>query len=238
MRLRIVHLYPDLMNLYGDRGNILTLVKRAQWRDIETEVIDITIGDQIDFSEVDIIFMGGGQDRGQKLIADDLSLRKEGLKKAVESGLCGLLVCGGYQMFGRYFRTERGEEIPGIDIIDAYTVAGPNRLVGNILIKNEFLGNVVGFENHSGKTLLGPKARPLGKVVKGNGNNGEDGTEGAIYNNLFGTYLHGPILPKNPNLADYILELALHKRDKDLVLKPLDDELETRAYEQTVKRIR
>ncbi len=231
-KITIYHLYPDLMNLYGDRGNIITLKQRCRWRGIEAEIWEVKLGDKVDFRKADFIFMGGGQDREQKIIYKDLLKRGPKIKKEVESGLGGLVICGGFQLFGKYFKTASGETIKGIGVLDIHTIAGQKRLIGNIVIKTNF-GEVVGFENHSGKTYLKilSETRPLGEVIRGCGNNGEDQKEGAYYKNLYGTYLHGPILPKNPHFADLLIEKALQRRYKSkITLPPLDDSLETQAH--------
>lgn len=193
------HLYPDLLNLYGDRGNVLAFQQRCLWRDIPIKIISKSLGDTMAFSEYDFVFLGGGSDREQNLIAADLMKRRDEFKEAVESGLVVLAICGGYQLLGRYYMTGDGRHIPGLDILDLYTRAGETRLVGNVAIEMDIDGQtvkVVGFENHSGQTYLGG-IQPLGKVLAGKGNNGRDGLEGARHKNVFCSYLHGPLLPKN-----------------------------------------
>jgi CobQ-like glutamine amidotransferase family enzyme len=243
VKLTLVHLYPDLMNVYGDRGNIITLERRAAWRGIELNVRGCTLGEQFDPDEADLIFFGGGQDREQAVVAEDLVERKaQAVKEAVGSGAALLSVCGGYQLLGKYFRTATGEEIPGIGLFDAWTVAGSRRCIGNIVLSCDWdpAGRtLVGFENHSGKTYLGPGCRPLGQVIQGFGNNGEDGTEGAVCETAFGCYLHGSLLPKNPWFADHLLVLALRRRTGSRAdLAPLDDRLEDLAHETVVARTR
>jgi CobQ-like glutamine amidotransferase family enzyme len=188
MRLILYHLYPDLLDLYGDRGNVSVLSARCRWRNIDLEIRRVSLGDDIDFSEADILFLGGGSDREQNLLVDDLSSRAKELKQAVQDGLVVLAICGGYQLFGKYYQTAEGHKIPGLDILNLCTVAGPKRLIGNVI--GEIMGNdqesadlqtLVGFENHSGKTYLGPGLSPLAKIIKGYGNNGEDGFEGVRY---------------------------------------------------------
>lgn len=239
------------MNIYGDRGNIITLVKRSKWRDIEVEIKEINLEENPDFELADILFMGGGQDRGQKIITPDLLRLGPKIKKAVEGGIPGLVVCGGYQLFGKYFKTHTGEELYGIKIFDAYTVAGSKRLIGNVIVETQF-GKIVGFENHSGKTYLATRdkrqetrnknsmshvTKPLGTIIKGFGNNGKDNLEGAIYKNLIGTYLHGPILPKNPALADWLISTALKRKyGEDIKFEPLSDHEEERAWQSAFKR--
>lgn len=250
MRLRLTHLYPDLMNVYGDRGNILALKRRCEWRGIDLEVVPASLGDELDPAETDLIFFGGGQDREQSVVAQDLLATKaDTVRSAVEAGAALLSVCGGFQLLSRYFRTTEGEEIPGIGLFDAWTVAGQRRLIGNVVIRcdwDEQGRELVGFENHSGKTYLGPLARPLGSVVVGSGNNGEDGREGAVQGTAYGCYLHGSLLPKNPWFADHLITLALRRRAMagapeeapPADLSPLDDSLEDRAHEAVAARAR
>ena len=241
MKLVLVHLYPDLMNVYGDRGNIMTLERRSAWRGIELQVRACTLGESFDPAETDLIFFGGGQDREQGVVASDLVQRKaDAIKEAVEEGAALLAVCGGYQLLGKYFRTGGGEELPGIGLFDAWTVAGRRRCIGNIVLRCEWhpeRRSLVGFENHSGQTYLGPGCQPLGRVMHGFGNNGEDGTEGAVYRTAFGCYLHGSLLPKNPWFADHLLLQALRRRHgPDAELAPLDDWLENQAHAAVVAR--
>jgi hypothetical protein len=245
MRLRIAHLYPLQMNIYGDRGNILALVQRARWRGIEVEVEGIDVGRVVDLRAYDLAFMGGGQDSNQALIADDfLRLKGPALREAVEDGLVVLAICGGYQLMGRYFRTHTGAEMPGIGLFDAWTEAGRKRLIGNVVVEWEDAPpeaparTLVGFENHSGRTFLGAGCRPLGRVRVGYGNNGRDGSEGAVYKNAFGCYLHGSLLPKNPHLADHLIRTALRRRyGPEVELAPLDDRLEWAAHQDMVRRL-
>lgn len=239
--LVICHLYPDLMNLYGDRGNISVLVKRAQWRGISVEVIPVSIDDAIP-NKVDIFFMGGGQDREQRLLAPDLVFKKgDILRKLAEDGVVFLGICGGYQLFGNYYKPKDIPKLDGIGILDVYTEAGDKRFIGNILVKSKVEGckdlTLVGFENHSGRTYLGKNAKPLGEVLKGYGNNGVDKTEGAWQRNVFGTYLHGPLLPKNPWFADLLIEKALSHKYGTVKLPPLDDTLELNAHRKAVEII-
>ena len=243
MKLTICHLYPELMNIYGDRGNIITLVQRCRWRGIEAEVVPIGPGERLDPARCDVLFFGGGQDKEQALVADDFrSVQAEAVHRHVEEGGVLLAICGGYQLLGRYFRTHTGDTLEGIGLFDAWTVAGNRRCIGNTIVECHFTGErrtLVGFENHSGKTYLGPGCQPLGRSVAGYGNNGEDGTEGAIYRNAFGCYLHGSLLPKNPWFADHLILAALRRRHgHHLSLAPLDDSLEQRAHEAVVARVR
>ena len=238
MKLKILHLYPKEMNLYGDHGNVLALVKRCEWRGIKTEVIAHEPGDPIP-EDIDIIFGGGGQDSNQNKIEDDLRHIAMDLKKLVENDVPTLVICGLYQLFGDYFETSEGQKIKGISIIDIATKGGPERLIGNIVLNTAEFGEVVGYENHSGLTTLGKKAKPFGTVIKGYGNNGDDFTEGARYKNCIGTYLHGPILPKNPKLTDFFIEKALERQSgSELSLKELDDEIEEKAHASAASRPR
>lgn len=237
--IKACHLYPDLLNLYGDRGNVIAFQKRCQWRNIPVQIINKGLGDNMDFSKYDFVFLGGGSDREQNLIAADLMKRRDELKEAIENGLVVLAICGGYQLLGRYYMTGDGRRIPGLDILDFYTSAGDTRLVGNAVIEMVQDGKpvkVVGFENHSGQTTLG-RIKPLGKVLHGRGNNGRDGLEGARYKNVFCSYLHGPLLPKNARLADYLIRLSLRRRGVDLEIKPLDDVFEERARAAMLGRL-
>jgi lipid II isoglutaminyl synthase (glutamine-hydrolysing) len=260
MKLKLVYLYGDLMNLYGDRGNIITLERRAAWREIELEVVDVTVGDLIDPRTSDCFFFGGGQDREQEAVSRDLMEGNgDAIREAVEDGAALLSVCGGYQLLGHFFRTGDGVEIPGIGLFDAVTIAGSTRNVGNVTAESTWEGEtrtLVGFENHSGRTYLGGAGPgtpatdrgkgvdaqgtvPLARVVVGQGNNGEDRTEGARYLNAIGTYLHGPVLPKNPWLADWLLLAALRRRaGPDATLAPLDDAEELAAHRSILKLVR
>lgn len=242
MELRICHLYPDLLNLYGDRGNLITLTNRARWRGIGVTVTDCRLRDPLDGEAYDLFFIGGGEDRQQKLAADDLRSRKgSALREAAEAGAVVLAVCGGYQLLGHYYRPADGEDLIGLGLMDLTTVhPGPSarRLIGNIVIRSPLLhgATMVGFENHGGRTQLGPGATPLGEVTRGFGNNGDDRTEGAVYRNVYGTYLHGPLLPKNPAFADHLIRTALHRRYGMVTLPPLDDRVETEAHAAAVAR--
>jgi hypothetical protein len=237
--LTVCHLYPDLLNLYGDRGNVIAFVKRCRWRGIPVRVEEVNLGETVDFSRIDFLFLGGGSDREQELITADLAKRASDLAAAIEDGLVVLAICGGYQLLGHYYRTLDGTEIPGLGILDFYTQAGTKRLIGNIAIEIELEGERIqacGFENHSGQTYLG-RIEPLGQVLKGYGNNGRDGFEGARYKNAFCSYLHGPFLPKNPPFTDHLLSLALRRRGKDRFLKALDDTFENRARQVMLHRL-
>lgn len=232
MDLRIAHLYPDLMSIYGDRGNVLALAQRARWRDIAVEVRPYTVGATFDADWPDLWFFGGGQDQGQDIVGADLSgANGDALKASLRHGAAALTVCGGYQLLGHEYIPETGPTIPGLGVLDVRTRAGAVRFVGN-LVADTPDGVLVGFENHSGRTYLGPKAKPLGTVVVGNGNNGEDKTEGAVQGKIVGTYSHGSCLPKNPWLADRLLTWALERRHGLQKLVLLDDREENAASEQ------
>lgn len=237
--ISVCHLYPDLLNLYGDRGNVAAFRQRCNWRNIPVKIKSKSLGDDIDFKEYDFVFLGGGSDREQNLISADLMKRRDKLKAAVEEGLVVLAICGGYQLLGKYYLTADGKHIPCLDILDLYTTAGDRRLVGNVAVEVEVGGKpikVVGFENHSGRTYLG-NIKPLGKVLYGNGNNGKDGFEGARYKNVYCSYLHGPLLPKNARLTDKLISLALKRRGIEFDLKPLDDDLEESARRVMLGRL-
>jgi CobQ-like glutamine amidotransferase family enzyme len=251
-RLRLAHLYPEQMNIYGDRGNILTLTQRCAWRGIAVDLLPVGVGADVDWGTVDIAFFGGGQDSGQAQIAADF-LERQGpaLRAAVEDNLVLLSICGGYQLLGHTYVTHTGEQLPGVGVFDARTIGGQVRLIGNIVVEVGDGGwgigdraippspaHLVGFENHSGRTYLGPGARPIGRVLVGHGNNGEDGSEGAIYRNAFGCYMHGSLLPKNPFFADHLIGLALRRRyGPGAELVPLDDRLELSAQRTMVERL-
>src|SRR2546429_1673043 len=233
--LRIAHLYADEMNIYGDRGNILTLQKRAEWRGIPFEVRAIGRGPAPDLSDIDLIFWGGGQDRDQELVFTDAAAHKvHAIRAAIDGGAVVLAVCGGYQLLGEYYVTADGKRLPGLGLVDLHTVPGSRRNIGNIVIETRTLGldppTLVGFENHSGKTYLGAGLQPLGRVLRGAGNNGEDGWEGVTSGNIFGTYLHGSLLPKNPHFGDLLGERALRRRRLSR-LQPMDDTLEMAAHD-------
>ena len=235
LKISIAHLYPKLLNLYGDIGNIITLKKRCEWRNIEVEFEEINMGDTI--KEHDIYFIGGGQDKQQEEVADELYRQKDFLTEERDRNAVFLGICGGYQLFGHYYQPHDKERLNGISLMDAYTVAGNSRFIGNVTVRTDFLKpeTLVGFENHSGLTYLQGDTKPLAMVEVGNGNNGEDKTEGGRYKNVFGTYLHGSFLPKNPHFADYMIELALEKRYQEKIkLTPLDDRLEIETHKSLV----
>lgn len=237
--LRIGHLYAHFLNIYGDRGNIITLVQRARWRGIEASVEAIGIGETIDVDKFDIFFIGGGQDKQQQVIAVDLQQRRDLLRQSVEGGAVILSICGGYQLLGHYYRPHGAEDLPGISLVDAYTEAGNRRMIGNVSIERGDGSTLVGFENHSGRTFLGKDVKPLGKVIIGNGNNGDDGFEGCAQplkaGMVYGTYLHGSLLPKNPHFADELIAHALRRRHGDVQLQSLNDVLETKAHQHALR---
>ena len=230
------------MSTYGDRGNVLTLRQRCLWRNIEVEIIEIDLKEKINPKRIDLFFFGGGQDRAQFEVSKDLQkFKTDFLKESVDLKAVFLSVCGGYQLLGNYYKAPTGEELPGVGLLDIFTIASDKRMIGNILIESNVSipgKTLVGFENHSGKTFLGKNAIQLGRVVVGHGNNGEDRTEGAIQNNVFGCYLHGPLLPKNPAFADYLIEKALKRKNSSFKLKELQDDFETAAHQSSVKRSR
>lgn len=234
MELRVAHLYPDVMNIYGDRGNVIALAQRCRWRGYGVRVTPVSLGDGLDPTEHDLYFIGGGQDREQILVCEDLAREKgDALRQAVEDGAALLSICGGFQLLGDHFLTYTGEDLPGISLFDAKTAGGDARFIGNVAVESGLEGVegvLVGFENHSGRTYLGSGCRPLGGVIRGYGNNGEDGQEGCVYRNAIGTYLHGSLLPKNPRLADWLILRALRRRHDLDELPRLDDSLEEAAH--------
>lgn len=236
MIIKIAHLYPDMLNLYGDRGNIIALTKRMELRGISTQVDRITMGKSFNADDYDILFIGGGQDFEQDVLLEDLKKGKDKeIKRAVDSGKVMLAICGGYQMLGKYYKTYDGKMLEYIGALDFYTEGKEERMIGNFAYKTKEGIEVVGFENHSGRTYLGKGVEPLGKMIKGCGNNGEDGTEGVRFKNTFGTYSHGPVLPKNPQLADLLISLAVKNKYGSCTLEPLDDDLEDKARAQVMK---
>ncbi len=263
MDLRIAHLYPDLMSIYGDRGNVIALEQRARWRGIDVETRAYTAGDAFDAEWPDLFFFGGGQDQGQDVVGRDLAgANGDALRRAVAGGAAVLAICGGYQLLGHEYVPETGPAIPGVGVLDVTTRAGKRRFVGNLVAEAEGVAfdspggtpnspggtpnspggtpdspgrTLVGFENHSGRTYLGHAARPLGRVVIGHGNNGEDKTEGAVQGKIVGCYIHGSLLPKNPWLADRMLALALARRHGEVTLAPLDDTAEAAAHDSAIE---
>lgn len=238
MELNICHLYPDLLNVYGDMGNVLILKYRCEKRDIHVNIINLSLNEDFKGENYDIVFFGGGQDYEQSIVSNDLiGNKKEAIKEYIEDGKVFLAICGGYQLLGKYYTTPEGEKLEGLGILDLYTEAGNTRFIGNTVIKNEeFDETYVGFENHSGRTYIG-NLKPLGKIIQGYGNNGEDGYEGCVYKNTYGTYFHGSLLSKNPELADRLIETALEKKyGKGIILAPLDDSLELKAKKFIMNR--
>jgi CobQ-like glutamine amidotransferase family enzyme len=233
--LNIVHLYPNEMNTYGDRGNILALVRRCEWYGYQPVVHHHHAGDELP-READIVLGGGGQDSAQAEIQLDIQQIAERLYELTANNTPMLMVCGSYQLLGRRFVTQDEREIKGIGIFDAETYGGGQRLIGNVRTESDFAGPLFGFENHSGRTYLARTQEPLGLVTRGNGNNGEDKTEGARTNNVFGTYLHGPVLPNNPRLADLLIQIAATNRYGEFAINNLDDSLATLAREAALKR--
>ncbi|MDP4000090.1 MAG: glutamine amidotransferase [bacterium] len=248
MHLRIAHLYPRRMSIYGDRGNVMTLVRRARWRDVAASVDEIECEDRLEAKRYDLFFFGGGQDQEQDTVARDLAKKGPAIAEAIRGGAAALAVCGGYQLFGRHYQPADGERLDGIGVFDVHTEAPggaaakggtPERFVGNVVAAPDLgaLGKdfgttpLVGFENHSGLTFLGETARPLAHVRRGHGNNGRDRTEGCVAGSAVGTYLHGSLLPKNPHLADWLITRALRRRYKGVRLRPLEDSLERTVNE-------
>ncbi len=235
MQLTIGWLYASTMNIYGDRGNVIALQRRAEWRGIPVDVREIGIGSPIP-EDVDLFFWGGGQDQEQIAVSEDMRGRKgETLRQAVEDGAALLAVCGGYQLLGHEYRPHDAAPLPGIGLFDAISTAGPERFIGNVVVDSQW-GELVGFENHSGLTTLGAGVAPMGRVRVGRGNNGRDGTEGALYRNAVGCYLHGSLLPKNPVLTDWLIARALERRFGAVDLAPLLNDLETAAHDSAVRR--
>lgn len=253
--LTIGWLYPELMNIYGDIGNIIVLSKRCEWRNVQTKIKHLEVGfNQNELDDCDILFMGGAQDRQQKIVARDLRKKTKKLKEKIEDGTPGLYVCGAYQFLGKYYKEADGTKILGLGIFDLYTEnpgedlpagrQGVQRLIGNVIIDSKF-GRLIGFENHGGRTYLGKNIEPLGKVQSGFGNNGKDKTEGAIYKNSFGSYFHGPILPKNPKLADHLIKLALERKylplgkagGSPIRLSPIEKSTEEKARKIIAKKL-
>lgn len=277
MKLTIGWLYPELMSIYGDRGNIIVLKKRCEWRGIDVEIKKIGLNSsEKDLRKLDLLMMGGAQDSQQTIVARDLEKKKSVLSELIESGIPGLFICGGFQFLGHYYKEADGTIIEQLGVLDVYTEnPGTQRLIGNVAIQVNNLPGLprpalqgegrgenpifVGFENHGGRTVLGPEVKPLGKVLKGYGSNAEDGQEGAVYKNSIGTYFHGPILPKNPELADWLIGKALEKKYKKIIvisnevrdpreisrdarndimiLRSLDDSLSQKAREVVLKRL-
>ena len=239
MKIRVGHLYPDYLNIYADRGNIAVLATRARARGHDLEVSAIGMHDAVPVGEIDLFYVGGGQDREQELVAQDLARKSEPLREAVEHGAAFLAVCGGYQLLGRFYRNVEGHDLPGIGLLPLHTVAGDRRMIGDVLLDCDWAGeSLAGFENHAGRTALDEGAQPLGRVVSGFGNDGRSGFEGCRYRRAYGTYLHGPLLPRNPWFADRLLEEALAHAGVETRLEPLPDQLERDAHAVSAARAR
>jgi lipid II isoglutaminyl synthase (glutamine-hydrolysing) len=243
MKIVVGHLFPDYLNIYADRGNIAVLERRAAWRGHELEVLALEPGDKLQAGEHDLYYIGGGQDREQELIAPALAAMGDALNAAVAGGTVALAVCGGYQLFGRSYRDQSGDELPGAGLLPLHTVAGERRMIGDVLLECELQPgqprSLAGFENHAGRTYLDEGAVPLGRVLAGFGNDGASGYEGCRAGRVIGTYLHGPLLPRNPWLADWLLAQALaHRTGEVPQLEPLEDELEAEAHTVSAARAR
>jgi lipid II isoglutaminyl synthase (glutamine-hydrolysing) len=241
VKIVVGHLYPDYLNIYADRGNLAVFSRRAAWRGHELEVRALGVGDDIDLGEHDLFYIGGGQDREQALIAPDLAAKGEALMAAVADGAALLAVCGGYQLMGRFYRDQQGVKQPGVGLLPLHTVAGERRMIGDVLLESELEPGhphtLAGFENHAGRTYLDEDAEPLGRVIVGFGNDGESGYEGCRLGRAVGTYLHGPLLPRNPWLADWLLAQALSRTSGDVsAFEPLADELEAEAHRVSARR--
>lgn len=238
LKLKLVHLYPLFLNIYGDIGNVKVLKNRCEWRGIDLEIEQVNIDDKLE-SGTDIYFIGGGQDRQQVEVSLEMQKNKFFFVDEYNNDSVFLGICGGYQLMGQYYQPHDAKRLDGIGILDAYTVAGSTRFIGNVSAKMDYLtpNTLVGFENHSGLTYLNGETKPIAEVVVGNGNNGQDRTEGARSKNAFGTYLHGSFLPKNPHFADYLIKLALKKRyNDDIELELLDDTIELKAHESVLNK--
>ena len=243
MKIVVGHLYPDYLNIYADRGNIAVLERRARWRGIDFDYRTIGLGESVRPREHDLYYVGGGQDREQALVAHDLEAKGAPLREAVAGGAAFLAVCGGYQLLGHFYRDRSGAELPGIRLLPHHTVAGERRMIGDVLLECELDAGVrrtlAGFENHAGRTHLDEGAEPLGRVLAGFGNNGEDGLEGCRLAGAVGTYLHGPLLPRNPWLADWLLARAIaHRTSEAPELEPLADDFEASAQRVSAERAR
>ena len=251
-KLTVGYFYPSVMCHYGDRGNLICLTKRCEWRGIDVDIQHLERGDAVDPDRIDLFLMGGGADSHQRLIAEDMvKVKGEAVRTAIEEGAAALMVCGGYQLWGEFYRAYDGTELPGLAMFPSYTIhraaqigsrlrsisdARAVRSVGNLAVQWEDR-TLIGFENHGGRTYLRPGAQALGRVLVGEGNNSEDGWEGCVYRNAIGTYLHGSVLPKNPALADRLIESGLRRREPGFRLEPLDDELERAAHESVLQRV-
>ena len=239
MVLKIGHLYPTLMSVAADRGNLYSIEKRCKWRGISTEVEQIFVRQTPDFTQYDLILLHGAADREMEIASQDIQGKAPSLRDAAEANVVFLSVCAGYQLLGHYYKPFKGPELKGVGLLDLYTDGGGTRFMTHMALECQFEETgtkvLVGYENHSGRTYLGSKAQPLGKVLAGWGNNGKDGVEGAVYKNVFGTYLHGPVLPKNPWLTDLLIQRALERRYGKVELAPLDDSTEDAAHDAALK---
>jgi CobQ-like glutamine amidotransferase family enzyme len=240
MKIRVGHLYPEYLNIYADRGNIAVLAARARARGHELEVMALSVGDPVPAGAVDLFYIGGGQDREQELVAHDLTSKAAAIREAVDGGAAVLAVCGGYQLLGRFYRDRAGVELTGIGLLPLETIAGERRMIGDVLLDCDWAGSTLaGFENHAGRTILDMGAEPLGRVIAGFGNDAGSGFEGCRSGRVYGTYLHGPLLPRNPWFADRLLAEAIaHLTGADEPLAPLPDDLEDEAHAVSAARAR
>lgn len=235
--LRVLHLYPELLNLYGDSGNVLVLRRRLEWRGIACDVREVHMGERASLADVDLAFIGGGSDREQRIVCDELRAQRQELAAFVEDGGVLLAVCGGYQLLGHSY-VMGDKEVRGLSLVDLYTDRGSPRLIGNVVVESRIARQpIVGYENHGGRTHLGVGVEPLGRVLYGSGNDGVSGEEGCLYHNVVGTYVHGPLLPKNPGVADWLIARALERRYGAGELEPLDDAEELAANEMMRVRL-
>lgn len=235
--INLLQLYPRDMNIYGDWGNVQVLTQRLKWHGYKVNLLEYNPGDTLP-ADIDLLIGGGGQDSGQDKIQDDLLRIAPQLKKLADNGTPMLLICGLYQLFGKFFKTQDGHIIKGIGILNIETHAGPERLIGNIITHSEQFGDIIGYENHSGQTFLGSGVQPLGVIRKGAGNNGQDDSEGARYKNIIASYLHGSLLPKNPAIADFLIEQAVTKKYGDFNPSVIDDRFADLARQHAMKRPR
>jgi CobQ-like glutamine amidotransferase family enzyme len=234
-KIKIAHLYPERMSIYGDFGNVIALSQRMNWRDIKNDIVEVEVGEKLP-DDIDLIFIGGGQDKGQVIVSEDLIKKGQQIREFVEAGGPLLSVCGGYQLLGEYFISNDYGQLEGISLFNVISKATQTRMIGNIVVQSEKFGQLVGFENHSGATEFIGRANPLGRVKKGFGNNPNDKLEGVIYKNAIGTYLHGSFLPKNPKVADWLIQQAMRKAGINVGLSELNDELENEARKIAAKR--
>jgi CobQ-like glutamine amidotransferase family enzyme len=236
-QITILQLYPRDMNIYGDWGNTLVLKRRLEWHGYTPRVLEYNPGDTFP-EHVDIIVGGGGQDSGQDVIQEDLLTIGTRLHDLAHEDVPMLMICGLYQLFGKFFKTQDGHILEGINLLDIETHAGSERLIGNVVIKSDDFGDIIGYENHSGQTFLGKDVHPLGRVIKGAGNNGQDATEGVRYHNIIASYMHGSLLPKNPALADFLIEKAVIKKYGEFIPTVIDDRFAELARTAALKRPR